>query len=196
MIEGQTLRLRGEPWELVQKQVFRMAENHGLKVKPGYKSFVADQGVVRFDVPGEWIFTPDTNSFTFNDRQPPDDTCALEASIFRLPGGIDWTGLSLPMLLAEATKDDDAQVMSRGKPVYLKRNGLEIGWNETRLVDPTEHREACSRCCRARRSQIQLLLTLAFWPEDIERLAPVWDEVLSSLRLGEYVPPPIERGRN
>jgi hypothetical protein len=178
------------------KQVFRLPENHGWKVKPGYKSFVADHGTVRFDFPADWVFVPDNRSLKFYDRQPPEDSCLLEVSVFHLPAGIDWSGLPLPQLLAETIEGDRSDVVSRGEIVHVKRGDLEIAWIETRYIDPTEHREACSRCCLARRSQIQPLITLAFWPEDSDRLAPVWDEMVRSLRLGEYVTPPIRRGRN
>lgn len=178
------------------EEVFRLPENHGWKCKPGYKSFVADQGAVRFDFPADWVFVPGSNSLKFYDRQPPDDTCLLELSVFRLAANVDWRELSLKQLLADVVRGDREGVLSQGEVIYQKRGDLEIAWMETRYIDPDEHREACSRCCLARRAQIQPLFTFAFWPEDLERVAPAWNELLRSLRLGEYVTPPIRRGRN
>jgi len=34
------------------------------------------------------------------------------------------------------------------------------------------------------------VLTLDFWPEHTERLNPIWDTLLASLRLGEYIKDP------
>jgi hypothetical protein len=179
-----------------RKEVFRLPENHGWQVKEGFKSFVADHGAVRFDVPAEWVFVPGDNSVKFYDREPPNDTCLLETSIFRLPEGVDWTRLPLSQLLAETLAGDRAEILTRGAIVAMKRGDLELAWSETRYVDPEENREARSRCCLARRALVQPLLTLAFWPEDAARAAGVWDEVLASLRIGDYVTPPLQRGRN
>jgi hypothetical protein len=38
-------------------------------------------------------------------------------------------------------------------------------------------------------------LTLDFWPEDAGRLESVWDTVLRSLRLGEYIADPRKGAR-
>jgi hypothetical protein len=177
------------------KQTYRLPKDHGWKVKPGYKSFVADHGTVRFDFPQDWVFVPGTNSLKFHDREPPDDTCVLEMSVFHLTEGPDWSKLPLTQLLEETWKGDRDE-LSRGEIVYEKRGDLEIAWVESRVMDPGEHREARSRCCLARRGLIQPLFTCAYWPEDEERVTAVWDEVLRSLRLGEYVTLPVRRGRN
>ena len=177
------------------KDVYRLPKNHGWRTRPGYQSFVADRGVLRFDFPADWQFEPSDTSFKFRDREPPDDSCILEVSIFHLTPGVDWTELSLVDLLENATKDDE-ETLSRGRPVYKRRGDLEIVWQEKHFIDPEERREARSRCCLARRGLIQPLITFAYWPEDAARLLPIWDEVLRSLRVGEYIALPLERGSN
>ena len=179
-----------------RKDVYRLPEGLKWKCKRGYQSFVADQGAVRFDFPDDWQFEPGPTSLKFRDRPAPDDTCILELSIFHLPPGPDWTALPLADLLEDCSQDGPHKIIARGKSVYFKRGDLEIAWNEKRYVDPEEHREAISRCLLARRGLIQPLFTFAYWPEDAARLTPVWDELLRSLRLGEYVAFPIRRDRN
>ena len=176
----------------VGKQGLRLKENHGWRSKPGYQIFVAERGAVRFDFPQGWVIKPEAGPIKLHDREPPDDTCVLQMSLFRTPPGIDWTELPLAPLLAGAMKDDpdDGDVIERGEIQHVKRSDLEYAWRETRHTDPNEHREARSRSCLARGSDIHVLLTLDFWPEDAERLEPVWNEVLRSLRLGQYVADP------
>jgi hypothetical protein len=57
-------------------------------------------------------------------------------------------------------------------------------------MDPSKHREAFSRIALARSRNLQALVTFDFWPEDITRLNPVWEEVIRSLELGRYVDNP------
>src|SRR5207249_3004642 len=54
--------------------------------------------------------------------------------------------------------------------------------------------EASSRACLARGANIQPLITLDYWLDDAQRVEPVWDEVLRTLQLGQYVKDPT-RGR-
>jgi hypothetical protein len=179
-----------------RKDTYRLPDDLKWDATPGYQTFVADRGAVRFDFPSGWLFEPGESSLKFRDRAEPDDTCILELTIFHLPPGTDWTALPLTGLLEDCTKGGDEEVLSSREPVYLKRGDFEIAWNEKRYVDPAEHREAVSRCLMARRGLIQPLFTFAYWPEDAARLGPVWDVLLRSLRLGEYVAFPIRGDRN
>lgn len=178
------------------KRVYRLDSNYDWKTKLGNKVFVADSGALRFDFPAEWVLVPDTPAIKLYDRQPPDDNCLLEVTVFHLPVGPDWRALPLSEQLVTALGGDGDEVISRGEIVQVKRGDLEIAWLETRFIDPGEQREACSRTCLVRRSHIQALLTLSFWPEDSDRLAPVWDEILRSMRVGEYIAAPYRRGGN
>ncbi|HZS00928.1 MAG TPA: hypothetical protein VFE37_19570 [Chloroflexota bacterium] len=178
------------------QETYKLPKGLQWPARPGYKTFVADQGAVRFDIPHDWIVEPGDNSFKFLDRPSPDDTCTLEMSVFHLRPGPDWSKLSLVELLTNATKDDDVEVLARREPVYQRRGDLEIAWLETRYIDPGERREARSRTCVARRGLIQPLFTFAFWPEDARRVLPAWNELLRSLRLGEYVAFPLQLDRN
>ncbi|HSF23972.1 MAG TPA: hypothetical protein VLE20_07080, partial [Blastocatellia bacterium] len=61
---------------------------------------------------------------------------------------------------------------------------------EMSFIDLLEQRDARSRICLGRGSNIQPLITMEFWEDDRTRFAPVWDDVLASLQLGVYVEDP------
>src|SRR5919199_982170 len=176
-----------------KKQVLKMKPDHGWRAKPGHKIFVADRGAVRFDYPQEWVVEPGEKSVKFYDVAPPDDNCRLEVSFMRLPP-IDWSGLPLQQLVEVAVKGDERNPIAEEEMRYVKRADLELAWTEITFIDPVEKREARSRICVGRGSNIQPLITLDFWPEDAERVNPVWDEVLRSLELGQYIQDPT-RGK-
>ncbi len=176
-----------------KRQTLKLKENHGWRAKPGYKIFVADRGAVRFDIPQEWIMDPGKDSIKFHDRTPPDDDCLLQVSVLHLSPRIDWSGIPLAQLLEGAIKGDERGVVSRQDIIHKKRPDMELVWTETTFIDPTEQREARSRICLARGSNIQPLITMDFWPEHAEQFVPVWDEVLRSLVLGEYIEDPTRR---
>ena len=155
-------------WE---REHLPLPDDHHWKVRDGYKLFIADRGALRFAIPGDWIVTPGSDSIRFTDREPPDDDCLLQASIIHLPPGIDWTGLPLMKLL-----DDMIATDSR-----------KLAWIESSFIDPIGKREARDRACFARGYDLQAFITMDYWPEHRQRFIPVWDEVLRSLRLGEYV---------
>ena len=174
------------------KQDLQLQKNHGWKAKPGYSIFVADRGAVRFDIPQGWVVVPGDGPVKICDREPPNDNCALQLTIFRLPAGIDWSELPLAPMLADVTEHDgdDKGVLAKGEVVSIVRPDMEIAWRETRFVDEAENREAISRSLVARGSNLQPLITFDFWVDDAPRLYPVWDELLRSLRLGDYVEDP------
>jgi hypothetical protein len=175
------------------KQVLKLQKDHGWKAKPGYKIFVAGRGAVRFDYPAHWVVIPDTISVKFHDREPPDDDCRLEVSYLHLPPGVDFSGLPLTKLLDEALKGDTRGIFDRGNIVKVERPDLELVWRELFFMDPVEKRLACTRACMARGSGVQPFITLDFWLDQTDRIVPVWDEVLRSLQLGQYVEDPTRR---
>ncbi len=175
-------------WE---KKTLRFKPNHSWKAKPGYNIFLADRGAVRFHVPPDWHLEPNKNSTRFFDHAPPKDNCRLECSYLRIPE-IDWSGLPLSELFAVAFKDDKRQLTMNGAIVQPTREDLELAWAEYTFDDPHEQRPAFTRVCIARGSGIQTLITLDFWPEDADRLAPIWDEVMRTVELGKYVADPTK----
>jgi hypothetical protein len=169
------------------KQTLKLAPDHAWEAKEGYQVVVLDRGAVRFDVPRGWVIGPGEGAIELRDRESPDDKCLLQVTILPLPAGADTSALPLVGLLAQATEGADEEVLDRGLVEHVERPGLELAWRETRYVDSEERREARSRTCLARGVGVHTVLTMSFWPEDAGRFEPVWDEVLGSLRLGEYV---------
>lgn len=173
------------------KRTLRMRQDHHWKAKPGYTIFVANAGEVRFDIPESWIILPGKDAaIEIRDQQPPDDDCLLQVSVMRLNPEIDWSSLPLAQLFEEATKDDSRGPMARGETHYEKRDDCELAWLEGRWVDPSEQREAFARACMALGSNVLPFITMDFWVDDLARFGPVWDEVLRTLRVGDYVKDP------
>jgi hypothetical protein len=176
----------------------KLSADHGWRAKPGYKIFVADQGAIRFDIPASWHVEPGDDSIRFNDKKPPDDDCLLQVSVMYLNGSVDWSGFSITRCLDEALKANTSDRISVGEVVEVKRDGVELAWLEVRFIDENEKREACSRLCYARSTNvpdvvIQPFITMEFWPEHTDRFVPVWNEVLRSLTLGDFVTDPMRR---
>ncbi len=178
------------------KKTLPLKEGHGWECREGYKIFVADRGAVRFDIPGEWVIEPGKNgSIKLMDAAPPEDECTLEMTIYYLNDGVDWSGLSLPKLLRDATDGigRGEPVLGRGEVVECGRDGMEAAWRETRFLEQEQKREAVSRTLLARWSNIQPIFTFSFWKDDEERLREPWEEFVRTLRLGDYVEDPTQR---
>lgn len=172
------------------REVYRLPEHHGWTARPGHKILVLDRGAVQLEFPADWIMEPDPSQVALRDGATAEDsTCVLAVSCLRLPP-VDWSGLPLSGLLLEAVEGDDRDRIAIGPVRETTRDGLTLAWTELRVVDPGEHREGRSRMCLARGNYLQCLITFDFWPEDEARLSPVWDGVLSSLRLGVRVEDP------
>ena len=170
----------------------RLRKDHNWRAKPGYKIFVADRGAVRFDFPENWLMEmSESGSVKFHDVPPPDDDCLLEVSVMHLNPNVDWSGVPLAEFLADIVENDPRALMEQGEIVTVQRPGAQIVWTEGRFVDTTqEDRAARARLCLALGSNIQTIITMDLWENDLERFGPVWDEVLASLRIAEYVADP------
>lgn len=178
-----------------KREVYKLPEAHGWTARPGHKILVLDRGAVLLEYPETWHVEPARGEIDIRDRETVEEsTCVLAISYLRLPP-VDWSELPLARLLLDALEGDDRDQIAAGPVVQATREGLEITWIERRVVDPGEHREARSRTCLARGKNLQCLITFDFWPEDEARLSAVWDDVLSSLRLGVRVEDPTRGER-
>jgi hypothetical protein len=178
-------------WKAWKKQTLKLRDDHSWNAPPGYNIFVLSRGAVRFNIPNTWIVKPDPDSIKVYDREPPDDNCVLGVSYLHLPP-VDWSGLPLSQLVQSVLDDDSRQVISKGPVIDVPREDLEVSWAELRFLDPQENREAFSRICLGRGANLQSLITFDFWVDDAAQLAPVWDEVIRSLVLGQYVQDPTK----
>src|SRR2546426_6183427 len=173
-----------------KREVYRLPEGHEWSATPGYQLLVLDRGAVVLEFPHDWFVEPGRNQTDIRDRATAEEsTCVLSVSCMRLPP-VDWTGLPLRDLLLAAVEGEEREYISRGTTIELRRGSVELAWTEQRFVDERERREARGRVCLARGEGIQCLITLDFWPEDEPRLAPVWENVVDSLRLGVPVHDP------
>jgi hypothetical protein len=170
----------------------RLADNHSWKAPKGYKIIVLDRGAVSFNFPDTWIVAK-MEPLELHDGEPPNDNARLSVSFWRLPPGVDWTGLPLPKLLADSTKDiSDVKVLERGEIEQSTRTDIELVYMQNRFLDEPENREAYTRIAMARGFNVAALITFDFWVDDVAKFAPVWDEVLRSLHLGRYVADPTK----
>lgn len=178
------------------RKPMRLDEDRTRRAKPGYQIVVLDRGAARFDVPEGWVVAPDAEGFKIFDRTPPDDNCRLQVALWQLrggkaaPAGFAGSGLPLAESLAQALPDPREPAVPRSQIVEIKRGDLALVWTETRFDDPNEHRPARSRHCLARGANIHILITLDFWEADARKLERVWEAVLASLRLGQFVADP------
>jgi hypothetical protein len=173
------------------KRSLRLNDDHNWKSKPGYQIFVYGRGAVRFDIPVGWVVVGDDDGgIKIYDRQPPDETCGLQMTIFHLPKQIDWSQLPLGTLFAQALSRPDRDIIGQTPIAHVLRPGLECVWNELSWIDAGERREARSRNLLARADNIQPFITLTFWADDAKRLEPVWQELLRSLRVAQFVSDP------
>jgi hypothetical protein len=176
-----------------QKETLKLTPDHSWRAKPGYQILVLDRGTIRFDIPEGWVVAPGEGALEARNRPYPDDTCLIQVTLLPFFAGPEADTLPLAQMLAEASghSGDDTAVLGPVKQVI--RPGVELVWRETRYLDPGEQREACSRTCLARGAGRFVLFTMSFWPADSARWIPVWNELLRSLRMGEYVEPTTGR---
>lgn len=173
------------------KKTLELKDGHSWKSRPGYRIFVADRGAVRLDVPVDWVFHPDPDSFKFHDAEPPDDDCVLAVSFNRLLPLTNWDVAPIDQFLKSLVEKDDRGLhTSAARMIKINRFGMRFVWSEHGFIDPVEDREAISRMLIGIGGNIQCLITMDYWPEDAARVTPVWDEVLRTLRLGVHIPDP------
>ena len=179
---------------------FNLSDNHRWKAKSGNKIFVANRGAVHFEHPSDWIIKPEGGSICIYDGEEPDDNIRLQVSVTQYgPDGltIDWSGMpSLAYLMESVVLGEDLRQRTRKGPMLkVRRRKLEYAWLEIDFIDPTEKRKAHSRACLARGGNVQTLITMEYWPENHSVANRVWNDMLESLKLGEYVENPFRGPR-
>ena len=178
-------------WE---KREFSLPPTHRWQAKKGNKIFIADRGAVRFEYPADWVVTPGEDSVCIYDKAEPDDDIRLECSVIHLPPirDDDWSGLPLSDLIEDSVLGSDHRGVTRtGSNRRVLRPNMEAEWLEVDFVDPVQDRSAKSRMCLARGNRVQTLITMDYWPEDAPTVRRVWNDVLRSLKLGEYISNPF-----
>lgn len=189
-------------WEM---QVFDLPENHGWDAKPGNRIFIGDKGAIRFELPDSWImeFPKDGRSFQFFDRKPTHDAdIRLDVRVrnmFGMNPHVDWFSVPpwdqppITEWLKKHLAKDERNPTKVGAPLTITVDGMTVAWAEMDFIDPAEKRPAHTRMCYAMKTSVALLsiIMMDFWHDDAARAHQVWNEVLGTLKLGEYVESPF-----
>jgi hypothetical protein len=184
--------MKNKDKKLLEAYSLRLKDNHTWKAPPGYKIIVLDRGAVSLNVPEGWLLAQ-LEPLELHDQPPPNDNARLTLSFWRLPPGIDWSGLPLAQMLSDAVKGGSKhKILTHGELVKSPRTDLELVWTQYQFRDPKEKREAYSRVALARGWNVQVLVTFDFWVSDLEKFKPAWDEVLRSLQLGRHIDDPTK----
>lgn len=175
----------------VERGSMKLQKNHTWSAKPGHSVFVIDRGAVRFDIPKNWIIQPDTDSVRIHDRKPPHDDAVIAASYLRLPP-YDFSGLPVADMVAVANEGDERPIHTWGEIVSAKKDKIDYAWRQMQFVDPKEHREAYSRLLVARQETVQALITMEFWVDQTKKYSPIWDTIIETLHLNDYIADPTK----
>ena len=203
---------RKPKWE---KRIIKMPENHGWTAKPGNKVFVANRGAVMFEIPQDWVVKPgESGSIRFFDHEDEDDAkMRLEVSVMQdamflgdeaamrdlrvahSRPAVDWSAMPLTNLLENLVQGDERGVENRSRVREARRRDLEVVWTQTEFTDPNENRKAYSRHCLARGPRNHSYISLDFWPEHTSLANRVWNDMLGSLKIGDYIEDPAMASR-
>lgn len=180
--------------KIPQPRKMRLRDDHTWTAPDGYKIVVLDRGAVSFNIPEKWFLAKLEPTIEIHDAEPPNDNTRISVTFWRLPPGIDWTGLPLMKMMADASAGErkEIQILARGELVRSPRTDLELVWTEHRFLDPVEKREAYSRMTIARGWDVQVLITFDFWVDDAEKIQPIWEEAIRSLQLGRTIQDPTK----
>lgn len=178
----------------IKSTTLPLKPNHTWKSPAGYKIIALDRGLVSFNVPEGWHLAK-LEPFELNDAAPPDDNARLTVSFWRLPPGVDWTGLPLDQLMEDSTKGDKLKILSKSELARETRPDAELVWVEHRFQDTEQdNREAYTRILIARGWNVHVLITFDFWVDEAEKFVPEWDEIFRSLQLGRQIADPTAGG--
>jgi hypothetical protein len=169
-------------------EVLQLDSSHVWKAAPGCRILIIDGGAVRFDFPARWTVISTPRYVCVTDRCPPDHRTMIAISWRRTPLGA--SGIPLTLLLTEATAAETRPVLERKDPRGFLRPPLEGAWTEMRVLDSERSIEICTRLCLARADSTQALVMFDFRPEDEFTVFPVWNTLLATLSVGDYIEDP------
>jgi hypothetical protein len=169
-------------------RVTELSANHVWKAAPGCRILVIDGGAVRFDIPRDWVILPRANTVLLFDQSPPDTRYSLGLSWHRTP--LDMISVPLPYLLSEGVLTEMRRVLERSEIQRIERPPLQLAWIQLRVFDESDQLESCTRMCVARSGCTQAVILLEFRPEDEIPVFSVWQTLLSTLAVGDYIADP------
>lgn len=172
----------------VELRRYDLPDDHNWRARPGCKIMIAGRGAVILEFPDSWHVQVGESSVQLHDAPPPGDECRLELS-FRSTARLEPEEVPMEEFLRAALQD--ARSGSRIGPIQSeRRHDLGLVWAEQVFDDGG--RLAASRVALALGRGVQVLMTMDFWPEDRERIVPIWELVLGSLRVGRVVRDPLQ----
>lgn len=188
----------------MEMQEFRLPENHRWEAMPGNRVFVANKGAVRFEIPNTWILDmpKGSRSFQFFDGKPPNDDIRMELTIMYLAAtlpDVDWANLTqwtqppITDWLKKNIAQDTRKPTKVGQPLTIHTGEMTFTWAEVDFMDRIEKRPAHSRVCYALHTAAALLaiISMDFWDDDAKRARAVWNDVIGTLKMGEYIESPF-----
>ena len=175
------------------KSELPLKKDHHWTATPGFRIAALDRGAIRFEFAQDWICIPDEHSVKFYDRQPPADNCRLAVSRQTFSEAADRK--LLDDLVVGMTSNDPRGLQQTTEIAHIRRPFLELAWVEFKFTDPSLKYEARSRFCLARGSGVYALVTFEFWQEDSEKFIPMWDHLIDTLTLGEFILDPTSGAR-
>ncbi|MBV8084799.1 MAG: hypothetical protein JO247_08285 [Chloroflexi bacterium] len=182
--------------EWASRQRLKLKKNNRYFAKPGNKIFIANGGAVRFDYPERWIVEPgDNGSICFHDRKPPTHHAIIQMTPFEFLGQrqVDWSTLPLQQLFVDATRgptSDPRTMLSSSELKELLRPGMEAVWRDYLMYDREDHKEVVSRQFMARGATVAVLFSCDYYADEAATFEPVWQDVVASLTLGQYIADP------
>lgn len=176
------------------KSESKLAANHGWRAAPGNKICVLDRGDFQFEYPQGWHVKPEDGTIKVTDKPTPNDDCVLQVSLMRFPPLKD-SRPSLAMLLQESVMHEGLMIESDRIHSHSRKD-IDVVWGEFSKDDPVEHREAIWRHAfchtKTQRGHLYAFVKFGFWPEDRERVNPVWDHFLDSCIMDRPVADPTK----
>jgi hypothetical protein len=160
------------------------------KARPGYRILIMGCGAVRFDFPKDWLAGLDSKYLRIVDREPPNDRCSLLVSYRMISPGV--AGFPIRDLLQEVTteKSPERVMLDRGPITTLFRQPMEAAWRQMRFIDPRQPEDSRTRVCLARGGRTLATIVFDFWAKDETRVHEMWNVLLDTLAVGDYVDDP------
>ena len=173
-----------------KKRDVKLKPNHQWRTPPGYKLIVMGRGAVHICFPRGWVdHATEHGSIRLHDAEPPGDSCRMEISFFIIDVGRAFYPFE-HLVRNMGKAKTDIERLNPKEPVFSRRDGLRFGWMESNYHDPDNGRLVCSRSLLVYGHKVQALITYDCWADRVEEFEPVWNTLLKTMRLGQYVPDP------
>jgi len=174
------------PVRAVSITALQLQSNGVWKARPGCRVLIIDGGALRFDYPQDWILHAGADSVCLVAPDLPERPTVLAASVKRI--SMPASMIPLELYMREIAEFDPRVLADVGGDfVRVRRPPLEAGWVESHLTDPRDGREISKRICFARAGCTRALIAFQSWLEDRARMDAVWETVLDTLAVGDYL---------